>query len=877
MRLYSLIGLFFCFHYFVAAQQKDSLAILELYNKGKEAYQADDYENAQIFWEQELNLKKGFYKENHPEIARTYHNIGSAFYYQNLLKRGKTYYERALDVLLDLLRKGIMDDSKMLSLLIKTYKQLTLIETKLGDYDKAILLYENCKNNLKIEAADIPDILVYKAQALEEKGGLFIDKAIEDYKEAIEIFKTQKAIEDVGTTLNDLGNAYNLKRLYLAAHEAYLASYDVLYNDVGVLSEDIFKVTNNLGASFIKIKDYGNAEKYLNDAIGLAENLYKDNLGYYRFSSPYHNLGDLYVVKGEDEKALQNYEKALGFLIRDFEKIKTDFPLQNIHNEIFKGPKTRALIALASRAKCLFKLNQKQAALDTYSFIDKVVFKLREDLSTESSNLHWIEETRVMYEDAAHLAVALNQPEKAFEFIEKSKSVLLFENLLRAEKIQLDNLSVGQKAHRDSLLEKIQLTENKVSVAEQDVSGKLAVHKNEKLMLKKELAAFDEKYFGTSNFEFDFRENALEDFKRYLAGENRTAIEFFGDVDNLLVAVIDGKSIRFHSYPKNENRAGNLKNWIANVSNPPSSSTEIKHSNELAAAIYQDLLAPLELPGGERLLIIPDGILQFVPFEALLCTADFEGKPLAELPYLLHRNPIGYAYSASVQLQLLQQRKVPSGKSLVIALKQFKDLPDLNSDEADVVSNLLRSDVLKEHEATASAFLHQVADYDLLHLSTHADASSTMQPWIAFRDRKLNLFELYNLNLNARLVTLSACETAKGELVKGEGVLSLARGFSFAGVPQVITSLWKVNEQSTTDIMTSFYGFIQQGLPVSEALAEAKKEYLATNSLSKAAPYHWAAFTALGHDSYVVDSGRNWWWIGALLILFLGLFLFFKQ
>ena len=109
----------------------------------------------------------------------------------------------------------------------------------------------------------------------------------------------------------------------------------------------------------------------------------------------------------------------------------------------------------------------------------------------------------------------------------------------------------------------------------------------------------------------------------------------------------------------------------------------------------------------------------------------------------------------------------------------------------------------------------------------------------------MKLPEIYNLQLEADLVVLSACETAAGILKTGEGVMSLSRGFAWAGVPSTVTSLWKVNEEATAKIMVSFYENLRQNYPKDVALKQAKMTYLKNNP--EAAPYFWAAFILVGN------------------------------
>jgi len=109
------------------------------------------------------------------------------------------------------------------------------------------------------------------------------------------------------------------------------------------------------------------------------------------------------------------------------------------------------------------------------------------------------------------------------------------------------------------------------------------------------------------------------------------------------------------------------------------------------------------------------------------------------------------------------------------------------------------------------------------------------------------------------LVVLSACETNLGKIEKGEGVMSLARGFTYAGAISLISSLWKVNESSTADISSKLYKYLVEGKTKSEALHQSKLDYINQASELKNSPYYWAGFVFIGNDGTVeLSTGLGW-------------------
>ncbi|MEK7256289.1 MAG: CHAT domain-containing protein, partial [Bacteroidota bacterium] len=131
--------------------------------------------------------------------------------------------------------------------------------------------------------------------------------------------------------------------------------------------------------------------------------------------------------------------------------------------------------------------------------------------------------------------------------------------------------------------------------------------------------------------------------------------------------------------------------------------------------------------------------------------------------------------------------------------------------------------------------------------------------------------DLYTMRIHAALVVLSACETGIGELQRGEGIVSLARGFSYAGASSIVTTLWSIDDRSSAEIMVAFYQYLKKGLPKDEALRQAKLGYLkASKGRNTSHPLYWAAFVPVG-SMEAVAGGMNWWLVAgctALILLF---------
>ncbi|MBL7727658.1 MAG: CHAT domain-containing protein, partial [Dinghuibacter sp.] len=257
------------------------------------------------------------------------------------------------------------------------------------------------------------------------------------------------------------------------------------------------------------------------------------------------------------------------------------------------------------------------------------------------------------------------------------------------------------------------------------------------------------------------------------------------------------------------------------------------------------------LPAGterHKLLIVPDGILSFLPFEALNHTP----RPG---DFLLNRYRFSYAFSCT---SLLQQMELPEEayryEALAVApfvQQGFRGLPALpgSAKEMNALQQMGENVQVYEHkDALAGTFMYNAGQAGIVHIASHAFAgtSDTVSPRIEFADSSISLEKIYALRLHNRLVVLSACKTGIGELVAAEGALSLARGFYYAGAKNVVNSLWATDDESAGAIFTSFYKHVRATGSIDLALSLARREYLNHTPPEKHSPYYWAALVCIG-------------------------------
>lgn len=309
-------------------------------------------------------------------------------------------------------------------------------------------------------------------------------------------------------------------------------------------------------------------------------------------------------------------------------------------------------------------------------------------------------------------------------------------------------------------------------------------------------------------------------------------------------------------------------------------------ADEEALALSRLILEKVEpLLGNRRLIVVADGVLQYIPFAAL-------PFPAAPQQRIVHRNDVVSLPSASALAVLRRElaSRSPAPKTIaILADPVFESDPGLRKDqpgdkvsirdprrggqpdllalhslpfsreEAEAIAALVPEKdqrwVALDYEASwANAMDGRLKSYRYVHFATHG-ILDTLRPELSrlalslFNEKgerqngSLTLQDVYNLELNAELVVLSACETALGKEVRGEGLIGMTRGFMYAGAARVMASLWSVDDRYTSKLMESFYRhLLKQGQDPAAALRQAQLEI----ARKRPSPYYWAGFSLQG-------------------------------
>lgn len=264
----------------------------------------------------------------------------------------------------------------------------------------------------------------------------------------------------------------------------------------------------------------------------------------------------------------------------------------------------------------------------------------------------------------------------------------------------------------------------------------------------------------------------------------------------------------------------------------------LKQANEILTELYSVLIDPVadELVDAKRLIVVPHGLLHYLPFHALM---DPSGTPLVE------RIEVSYAPSAGVLGSCYERPPLPQGRGrrLLIGVPN-EAIPQVEGEVEALAPMFERDHVFLGGSATEHAFRRHAPEADIIHLASHAvfREDNPLFSAIQLADSWLSLYDLYSLRLHASLVTLSACETGLSQVLAGDELVGLARGFFQAGTASVIVSLWAVNDASTASLMEHFYRSVEQGDSPAAAMRAAQCELRRMYPH----PYYWAPFLVIG-------------------------------
>jgi tetratricopeptide (TPR) repeat protein len=582
------------------------------------------------------------------------------------------------------------------------------------------------------------------------------------------------------------------------------------------------------------------------------------------------NLGTNYNFQGKYDRSMSCYMQALRYLKigggTDPCTNPTMDELSPIGNkellQILFNRKTGLLLGLYKRTHDRKWL---VACLQTAMLNDSLIMEIRHEQLGEQSKLYWRNGTRDFFSNALEACYFAGDDQLAFYFLEKSRSVLLQDKLNEADAAAL--LPPAETERQDSLRTRIVELQERLG-ALSDTSEDYRVSRIKLLQSKERLeqfiASLESRYPSYYQYKYADKVRSLAELQRFLAAKGQRFVEYFiKDTTNFALCVTPHSSrfIRIGN-PGEGGLEGIIDRFLRICSDEDALNKDFPGFLTNANTLYRLLLAPFGLPAG-RVIICQDNYL--VPFEAL-------SKDPAKPDFLVRDYAFSYVYSARYLMNTFEN--LPGkGDFLGIApvgFGAYRGLPDLKRSEEALracAGHYRQSKLLLTEDASRLHFLQEVADYTVTTILTHARAdSSGDEPLLFMRDSVIHLSELQILNKPAtRLIILSACETNAGKNRSGEGIFSLARGFSAAGIPAVAATQWEADEQAIYSISEKFNEYISQGLNKDEALQKAKLYYMLQDKKGSVLPCYWGDMILIGNTDpirFLDDTDKGWRKIG---------------
>lgn len=900
-------------------------------NLGNCALEAGQYVEALALHQKALSIRRQTLPPGHPDLATSHNNLGNCFLIMGDPAAALPAFEEALQIRQQIYGPDHPKTAQVLGNLGNCLSALGHRTKAAQHYRRALDIRRRALGNWH------PDLV----PALENigdccfEGGDFIE-ALDYFRQALFVAEnyTRAGREAAMATLwHKIGLCYQYEGDYQRALDLHLraaASWPAVF---GPQHPSIGGLWNNIGNCYAEQKKWKQAVVYYRRAAQIYQDRQLQSAGISTdLSLIYNNLG-LCSLEGQPSNALSFFKQSAQHL-PPYPTVEKANCLKNQALALSRlGQWPAALVALEQALQCAASIDafsqmevlatrgtlfcQRGIRLRSPQMLREAVAgfanalhlsdSLRLGLSAPASRQRWTERQYPVLQSAVEAAFNLWKMtgetavlEQAFAWAERNRGLQLLDNLRHEQAQQFAGIP-------DSLLEKERWWGEALNQREKYRLALLTTQDSSEIQLaeqgiaeaRQQLAALSRQMEHLSPDYFRLRYAAgtatpAAIREAVLKETNSALVEYFHTDSAWYAFVLTPGDLYGIRLPVDTLLEKQVQAFRRSVEAYPSASgPQVPILSETYArtafALYQQTIEPLQtlvhLP--ETLVIIPDGILSYLPFEALLCELPTHFQQFKTHHYLLRDFQISYANSATQLTALLATPGKHAPRQLLAMAPSFDDkrypFSPLahNQPEATALSKLLRGELRIGKRATIQSFEELAPKYRILHLATHGYASAAVGElsYLAFsppQDSSSSAFlyvrDLYLLKLPAELVVLSACETNAGEYRTGEGLVSLAKGFFHAGVRSVVATLWRVDDAKNADLMLRFFKNIQQGNLKDAALRKAKLSFILDLPHDEAHPAYWAAAVAQG-EMAALSLQTAWigaWWLLLLALLPLG-------
>jgi CHAT domain-containing protein/Tfp pilus assembly protein PilF len=751
------------------------------------------------------------------------------------------------------------------------------------DYSQALNYFDRAEV-VRTELGDSLNLgrtIHLKASTLENLGQN--ELSLEYYKKSLRLNQSSgdqgrvaEALKNSGTILNNMGK-YPEALEYLGKAEK---AYRVLEDSTGL--SDSF---NQIGYVYLNLGDLNTALEKFNVAVSITKKL-NDQWG---LAGIYNNLGIMLQNAGRYEKALEYSTNAL----KIYEELKDQSSI---------------IVSLNNIGTIYFDMKDYQKAEENYQRGLKICRELKVkdqeanyllNLANAQSLTGRMDEALQNYQEGFKIARTLNSPDLAWKYItglaeyyettgEYDKVVELNDTALKileglrstlpADEFRSTFMAKERYVFED-IIDLLETLYEKDRTKGYDKLAFLYAEQSKSRVLldmlsKAELTFINEP--GNGNLR-NPEPVSIDEAKTLCTDKNTVILEYSVGDSSSCLWVITQSDYKLFKLPRRKKLQEQIETIRFSLLDPQQGISDF--FTNAGSLLYEELIRPAEsfLTKKSKLILIPDGVLNYLPFEVLLTE---NKKPTAnisysDLPFLVKKYPVSYGQSASVLKTLISKPAEEAGKKAVdkrlLAMGDplYEDTsfnllikyPRLGytGKEIENISSYFAggsSEIYLRNKATEENLKrnNELNKFNYIHFATHGlinedkpDMSSLVltSEKNSGEDGFLQAAEIFNLKLNADLVVLSACQTGLGKLVRGEGMVGLARAFMYAGTPSVLASLWSVSDMSTASLMGEFYkNLIKNKLSKADALRKAQLTLMSDKKYAH--PFYWAPFILIG-------------------------------
>lgn len=836
-------------------------------------------------------FKKGFEYSRHTgdslQIALVFHKMGNYFSRLGNTQAAIDHFQKALRI-----RRKFLGETH--PLIADTYHNLGNCYLDCGDFAAALDYHFQALHIRESVFRGRPDVALAYSQI--NIGNCFYslqetDRALDYYRQADNILgKTRGKHAVIRAGLWDnIGNCYVARQTYDKAEAAYRSAYRQLVRIFGPAHPETAKALNNLGNFYRAIKQYKAAITYHRQALAIRQKGSGESAA---AGASWVNLATCFLESGHPDSAMNAIDRA-----RVAFGYTSGKPAATPH-AVITALFVQATIYESMGGDGGLRIEFLLSALQCYRDITTLIDELTDSYLDPGSTERLVAGSRYYLEKAIALCHALAQAgmphfeQEAYYFFEKSRALILREAVTRSRASVFAGVPAELIGQEKELVGRIEASRRQLEHLELRGQQEEAEALRTRIFrLNEERQTVLSRIKGINAAYFNMRHDS--GLKRPLTVQNslesnQALLMYFMGEEHRFALVIQKQQVFLVALDTGFDLVGLITQLNENLASGSTDISSVAMYTQAAYTLYNRLVLPLKPLLKQKLVIVPDGILGHLSFDLLLTTPHkpANGAPdfRNEFHYLLFDHNISYCYSAGLLQEMQHRPYLPAAKKL-LAIAPVFDQNDrkeglaplfLNTDEAKIALGVIGAgDILRGQQANKAALLNIIGNYQILHFSTHGQADSWdgRQSFLALSagegsapaDRHLYAGDLYGLSLRADLVVLSACETAVGEFQPGEGIISLARGFAYAGSGSILTALWPVQEYAIGDILRRFYTNLKKGKSIDVSLWEAKKTYIReTSDPTQAHPFFWGGLIPLGDMTPVFPCDI---WLPALAVM----------